>query len=141
MTDALEEQIRIAKDYVTHVAGGGIDESHYADGFTVWTTSNGDIDGKEFLPKVRRSKNLWITPLKMTIDSVTAQPGRVVLQTRSAGKLITDADYSNNYIFLIEFDDANKIRHVREYFDIRRLEALYRPALAKWQAEQGIVEA
>lgn len=141
MPDALEDQISIAKDYVTRVAGGGIDESHYAADLTVWTAITGDLSGEAFLPNVRTAKHLWIEPLVMTIDSVTAQPGRVALQTRSKGKLITGADYSNDYMFLIEFDAENKIRHVREYFDIKRLETLFMPAFAKWQAEQTTIGA
>lgn len=133
----LEEQRRVAVEYVTRVAGGGIDERHYASDMTAWTLATGTMTREEFMPRLRRAVHVWTEPLVMTIDAVIAEPGRVVVQARSRGVLITGAEYTNSYMFLVEFDLSGRIRHVREYFDVKRLENYYRPAVALWQASQG----
>jgi ketosteroid isomerase-like protein len=132
-----EEQMRIAVELVTKVAGGGIDPKYYADDLTVWTSGTGIISREEYLPKLAVAKHVWIRPLTMKIDSSTAQPGRVVLQTRSHGLLITEEEYSNEYMFLIEFNTEGKVRHIREYYNAERVRTIYKPAVAKWQALQG----
>lgn len=129
----LNEQIAIAREFVANVAGGGIDEQYYAPDLTVWTVSTGLITRDEYLPRLKIAAEVWQTPLTVTIDSITAQPGRVVLQARSSGVLFTGQEYSNDYIFLIEFDDAGRIRHIREYFNLDRVRDIFRPAVAKWQ--------
>jgi ketosteroid isomerase-like protein len=134
---SIEEQKRIAVDYVTHVAGGGIDLSHYAPDLTAWTTSTGLIQGSDFLPRLALAAKIWKTPLKMTIDSVTAQLGRVVVQSRSYGVLFNDMEYSNDYLFMVEFNEDGLIRHVREYFNLVRLNSIYKVAQAEWLAKNA----
>ena len=129
-----EEQMRIAVELATKVAGGGIDPSYYADDLTVWTSSLGMLSREEYLPKIAVAKHVWIKPLTMKIDSSTAQPGRVVLQTHSHGLLITGEEYTNEYMFLIEFNEAGKVRHIREYYNAERVRTIFKPAVAKWQA-------
>ena len=80
------DQVRLARAYVTQVAAGGLDPSHYAPDMTVWTTTTGLISREAFLPRQAAAKEVWREPLAMTIDSVTAQPGRVVNLTAAVGQ-------------------------------------------------------
>jgi ketosteroid isomerase-like protein len=134
---SLEAQKEIALHLVRNIAGGGIEDRYFADDMTAWTMTTGHIPKAEWQPKLARSKFVWSEPLVMTIDSVTAQPGRVVVQSRSRGVLITGVTYSNSYMFLVEFNDQGLIRHVREYFDVARLEAMYRPAVKMWEEQKA----
>jgi ketosteroid isomerase-like protein len=136
----LEEQIRIAKHFVAHVASGGIEKDYYADDMTVWTVTTGLLEIKDYLPRLNRAKNVWKEPLVMTFDSVTAQPGRVVVQARGRGVPTTGEVYTQDYLVLVEFTEGNKIKHVREYFDVERLERILRPALTQWGPLQGITK-
>jgi ketosteroid isomerase-like protein len=135
----LEAQRELALEFVRHIAGGGIDEKHFAEDMTVFTVATGHIPIKDYLPKLRRAKNVWKTPAVMTIDTVTQVPGRVIIQARSRGEPLTGGVYTNDYLILIEFNDRNLIRHVREYFDMVRLETILRPAITAWQKQQDAV--
>jgi ketosteroid isomerase-like protein len=73
-------------------------------------------------------------PLEMTVDSTTAEPGRVAVRAHSHGVLYNGREYSNEYLFLIEFDEADKIRHAREYFDVRHLLETLLPAIREFDA-------
>ncbi len=131
---SVEEQTQLAIAFVKNVAGGGADESQYADDLTVWTSTAGLISREDYLPRLARAAKLWKIPLEMTIDSVTAIPGRVVLQTRSHGVLFNGAEYGNSYIFLIEFNEQGQFRHIREYYDPDRIRNIFHPAMAEWKA-------
>lgn len=129
-----ENRIALAREFVLNVAQGGIAHAHFADEFTVWTTTTGLIEGADYLPRMERAGHLWLEPLAMTIETVIARHDCVVLTARSHGVLFTGDTYGNDYLFVIEFDKHGKINHVREHYDAERLERIFRPALNTWQA-------
>ena len=45
-------------------------------------------------------------------------------------------EYANQYLFLIEFDEAGKIAHAREYFDVRPLLEILLPAIRAFDAQR-----
>lgn len=92
----------------------------------------GTITLEEYLPKLKAVSEVWHRPLEVTIDSVTAQNDRVVLQARSNGRLYNDQEYANTYLFLVEFDEHDRIRHVREYFDPDPVRDILQPAVRHW---------
>lgn len=134
----VEEQTRIAVDFVTHIASGGIAERYYADDLTAWSPLMGLIPREEYLPKLEVVKQVWSEPLAVTIDTVTAQPGRVALQARSRGVLYDGQAYGNEYLFLIEFNEQGQIRHIREYFDKDPVRDILQPAVNRWRAHHRL---
>lgn len=126
-------QVRIASEFLLNIGRGGIDRRFYADDLTAWSPLMGTITLAEYLPKLETVSQVWARPLAVTIDSVTAQPGRVALQARSEGVLYDGQAYSNEYLFLVEFDAESRIRHVREYFDKDRVRDVLQPAVARWR--------
>jgi hypothetical protein len=135
---SVEEQTRIAKDFVTNVARGGIDAKYYADDLTawsLWSSAKGLFKRDDYLPKLTMMAELFKS-LDMKIDSTTAEPGRVTLQTRSTAVLFNGTPYSNEYMFLIEFNDRNQIKHVREYFNVEKFREILIPAIEQWSASR-----
>lgn len=133
----LETQTQIATEYVLNIANGGIDERYIADDMTNWSFTKGSVPRSIYWPRLKNVKEIFSTPLQMTIEKVIAVPDQVVVQARSWGVLFTGAEYSNDYIFLIEFDDEGRIRSVREYFDVERLRRTFVPALEKYERENA----
>lgn len=127
------EQVRIATDFLLNIGKGGADPRHYAPDLTAWSPLMGTITLEEYLPKLETVKQVWARPLEVTIDSVTAQPGRVVLQARSHGVLYDGQEYGNDYLFLVEFNARDQIRHVREYFNMDRVRDVLQPAVNRWR--------
>ena len=139
---SLEGQVRIAVDYVRHIGTGGIDEKYLADDMCAWSISSHWMPRATYWPRLKHVKAIFTTPLEMTIDTTTAQPGRVVVQARSRGVLYTGEEYTNHYLFLIEFNEQGQIRHVREFFDPVRLRTILMPALLKYEEKlKGAREA
>lgn len=129
----MPKQIEIASAFLLNIGRGGIDRCHYADELTAWSPLMGTITLEEYLPKLRIVGEVWQRPLEVAIDTVTAQENRVVLQARSNGKLYNGEEYANTYLFLIEFDADNRIRHVREYFDPDPVRDILQPAVVRWR--------
>ncbi len=131
-------QAHIAMDYISGLGRGEIDLGHLAEDMTAWSPAMRMVSRNEFLPRLPVMSKVFMTPLTFTFDSITAQPGRVAVQCRSHGVLYNGEVYSNEYLFLIEFNDEGRISHAREYFDIDRLRDILKPAIAAWHAMHAI---
>lgn len=132
----VQTRVEIASAFLLNIGCGGIDPRHYSADLTAWSPLMGTVTLEEYLPKLKTVGEVWQRPLKVTIDTVTAQETRVVLQARSNGKLYNGQEYANTYLFLIEFDEEDRIRHVREYFDPDPVREILQPAVMRWR-ERG----
>jgi ketosteroid isomerase-like protein len=130
-----EDHKKIAIAYVTHIANGGIDEKHIASDMVAWSLSSGDMPKSKYWPRLKHVQAIFTTPLAMTIDEVTQVKDRVFIQSHSRGLLYTGNAYSNDYFFVIDFNDAGQIRRAREYFDVDKLRTILMPALLSWESE------
>lgn len=135
---SVEEQIRIAVDYVRLIAQGGIDERYIAEDMTAWSLSMGLVPRSRYWPRLKHVKAVFTTPLEMTVLSTMAEPGRVMVESRSSGVLYTAEEYRNDYCFLIDFNGEGRIHHVREYFNVEKLRATLLPALLAYEAKLGL---
>ena len=129
----MNRSVEIASAFVLNIGRGGIERRFYADDLTAWSPLMGTITLEEYLPKLKTVREVWARPLDVTIDTITAQENRVVLQARSLGQLHDGREYSNTYLFLIEFDEEIRIRHVREYFDPDPVRDILQPAVKDWR--------
>lgn len=135
---SMEEQIRIAVDYVRLIAQGGIDEQYIAADMTAWSLSMGLVPRSRYWPRLKHVKAVFTTPLEMTILSTMAEPGRVLVESRSCGVLCTGEEYRNEYCFLIDFNAEGRIQRVREYCNVEKLRATLLPALLACEAKLGL---
>jgi len=134
----IEEQEALAVAYVHAVGEGGLDDkSVYADDLTFWSPLSGEASKSDYLARAPIVKAIFTEPLTMTIDSLTSQPGRTVVQCHGAGTLCNGSAYSNTYMFLLEFDDAGRITAIREYADTARAREILLPAVQEWTASQA----
>jgi hypothetical protein len=134
---SVTEQVRIATEFLINIGKGGIDAIYYADDLTAWSHLMGTVERDEYLSKLELTEAVFASSLDMAIDTTTAQPGRIVLQSHSCGMLATGQEYTNEYLFLFEFNDSDQIRHVREYFDMDRTRDVLLPAVELWRKTHG----
>lgn len=133
----IEQQEAIALAYVHAVGEGGMqDKSVYADDLTFWSPLSGDSTRADYLARAPTVKAIFTEPLTMTVDSLTSQPGRTVVQCHGAGVLCNGSAYSNTYIFMVEFNDKGQISNLREYADTARAREILFPAVQQWMASQ-----
>jgi uncharacterized protein len=133
----MQSAVEIASAFVRNIGRGGVERRFYADDLTAWSPLMGTISLEEYLPKLKAVSEVWARPLDVTIDTVTAQDNRVVLQARSNGQLLDGREYANTYLFLVEFDEENRIRHVREYFNLDPVRDILQPAVRDWRESLG----
>lgn len=62
--------------------------------------------------------------IKVTIDSMTAEDDRVVIEARGEARAKSGAPYNNHYCIVITVADG-RIRHVREYLDSELVTAVF----------------
>jgi ketosteroid isomerase-like protein len=132
---SVEDQVKIAVEYVQKIANGGIDEKYIAHDMCAWSIASRWMPRATYWPRLKNVKAIFTTPLEMTIDTITAQQDRIAVQAHSRGMLFTGEEYTNDYLFLIEFNEEGQIRHAREYFDPVRLRTILMPALLKYEED------
>ncbi|MBD3759606.1 hypothetical protein [Rhizorhabdus sp.] len=132
----MEHELELAIRFLSNIGCGGVEDIHYAEDLTAWSGISGLMTRDVYLPKLDIVQQIFAEPLTLKIDATTAQPGRVAVQARSRGLLFTGVEYTNDYHFLVEFNDRGQIRHVREYFDIVRAREALVPAMQQWNARQ-----
>lgn len=136
----VKTRVEIASAFLLNIGRGGIDPCFYADTLTAWSPLMGTITLEEYKSKLKAVSEVWERPLEVTIDTVTAQDDRIVLQARSNGRLYDGREYANTYLFLVEFNEEDRIRHVREYFNPDPVRDILQPAVMRW-IERGRAEA
>lgn len=62
--------------------------------------------------------------IKVTIDSMTAEDDRVVIEARGEARAKSGASYNNHYCIVVTVGDE-RIRHVREYLDSELVTAVF----------------
>lgn len=134
----LEERKQKAVDFILAIPGGVFAEEQFAPGFWAWTGAMGAFDGATFKQQIPLVGAVFPDGMKMVIDNVIGEDNSVSIQARASGRMFTGEDYRQDYLFIIEFDGDQKIRHFREYMDTRRVLDSMLPAmkeLAKRRAE------
>lgn len=117
--------------FVSHIVSPDLDLDVLSGQLSVWASTKGAIDRDQYLANLRASHGLWSSPLTMSIDQVVQKYRCVVVISRSHGVFIGGETYTNEYLFVIDFDEDDRIRSIREYFDHDRVERIYRPAVAR----------
>lgn len=138
LSNAESRRIRIEKalHFVNHLTRSTFDPSSLSDDFTIWTASAGHFKRDKYLENLSTARSIWKEPLEFSISLALERQNCVVIEATSSGILFTGDHYGNEYLFVIEFDADNRIRHVREHYDPQKIETIYRPAALKWKAAQ-----
>lgn len=134
---SLSSRVALAREFLVSIGRGGLQRRHFADDLTAWSPLMGTISLQDYLSKLNSVSEVWDRPLEVVIDTVTAEGDRVVLQARSNGRLYDGQEYKNTYLFLLEFDAQDRIRHVREYFDPDPVRQILQPAVELWRERQA----
>lgn len=131
---SLEDRKRTALEFVAGIAAGGFPEGMIAEQFTGWSSLSHDIDRAEYLRRIAIVGQIFgPEQLALTFDRVIAEGDSVSVQARGQGTLITGVPYSQNYLFIVEFNARGQVRHAREYFDTHLVHATLVPAMQHWR--------
>ena len=118
-----------AVDFVMAIPKGVFAEDLFAPSFWAWTSAMGAFDGATFKQQIPLVGAVFPKGMRMSVDHVIAEGKSVSVQARAEGKLSTGNTYKQSYIFILEFDEDDRVRHFREYMDPRPVIASILPAM------------
>lgn len=135
---ALEDRRKKAIEWAFGIAAGHIPPELVSKQFKAWTAFSGDVEHDEYFKRVAVIGQVFPDKLQFTLDRSIAEGNAVSLQVRGKGTLFNGKEYTQSYIFIVEFDEEEKIRHLREYIDTHIVHEMLFPAMVEWREENGV---
>jgi ketosteroid isomerase-like protein len=83
---------------------------------TAWLTTQGPISKSAYQGAIRLLARLCTSPIRFTVNAITAQDDRVVIEAHSQATLIDGQDYANAYVFSLRVRDG-RIAWIAEHFN------------------------
>jgi ketosteroid isomerase-like protein len=130
---SIESNKETARRFLVDSAAGNHDFSLLADDFTSWTALSGEQPKSAMMQAPARMAKIFKGPIIMHVDRMIGEGNCVAMEAHSEGELVDGKLYRNIYHFLFEFDDAGKIRRMREHCDTKHVAETVMP-LAMQQA-------
>ena len=106
----------VAEAYLAAVTAGDLPDSLLTDDMTAWLTTQGPISKAAYQGAIRLLAKMAQTPIRFTVDAITAQDDRVVIEARSQATLINGEEYGNTYVFSLRVRDG-RIAWIAEHFN------------------------
>lgn len=106
----------VAEAYLAAVTAGDLPDSMLTDDMTAWLTTQGPISKAAYQGAIRLFARMTQSPIRFTVDAMTAQDDRVVIEAHSQATLINGEAYGNTYVFSIRVRDG-RIAWIAEHFN------------------------
>ena len=106
----------VAEAYLSAVTAGDLPDSLLTDDMTAWLTTQGPVSKSAYQGAIRLLAKMCESPIRFTVDAVTAQDDRVVIEARSQATLINGQEYANTYVFSLRLRDG-RIAWIAEHFN------------------------
>jgi ketosteroid isomerase-like protein len=91
-------------------------DSLLTDDMTAWLTTQGPVSKAAYQGAIRLFARMAQSPIRFTVDAITAQDDRVVIEAHSQATLINGAEYGNTYVFSLRVRDG-RIAWIAEHFN------------------------
>jgi hypothetical protein len=106
----------VAEAYLAAVTAGDLPDSLLTDDMSAWLTTQGPISKAAYQGAIRLFARMAASPIRFTVDAMTAQDDRVVIEAQSQATLINGEAYGNTYVFSIRVRDG-RIAWIAEHFN------------------------
>jgi hypothetical protein len=106
----------VAEAYLAAVTAGDLPDSLLTDDMTAWLTTQGPVSKAAYQGAIRLFARMAQSPIRFTVDAMTAQDDRVVIEAHSQATLINGEAYGNTYVFSIRVRDG-RIAWIAEHFN------------------------
>jgi ketosteroid isomerase-like protein len=127
---------RIAQQFVDAVVAGELPESLVTEDFSAWLTTQGPVPGANYRGAFRMLARMCDGPLSLTVDAVTAEDDRVLVEAHSSARLINGESYENTYVFSLRVRDG-RIAWVAEHFNALVVAEKLMPLVAQLTQGRG----
>jgi hypothetical protein len=106
----------VAEAYLAAVTAGDLPDSLLTDDMSAWLTTQGPVSKAAYQGAIRLFARMAQSPIRFTVDAMTAQDDRVVIEAHSQATLINGEAYGNTYVFSIRVRDG-RIAWIAEHFN------------------------
>ena len=106
----------LAEAYLAAVTAGDLPDSLLTDDMTAWLTTQGPISKAAYQGAIRLFARMAQSPIRFTVDALTAEDDRVVIEAHSQATLINGEEYGNTYVFSLRVR-GGRIAWIAEHFN------------------------
>lgn len=106
----------IARAFIAASEAGVFPDDLCCGDMTAWTTLQSEHDLATYAGSIAWMRQATGGTLRFTIDSITAEGDRVVIEAHSTATLHTGTAYANTYVFVLRLREG-RIASVREHFN------------------------
>jgi uncharacterized protein len=106
----------VAEAYLAAVTAGDLPDSLLTDDMTAWLTTQGTIPKSAYQGAIRLLARMCQSPILFTVDAITAEDDRVVIEAHSEATLVNGEQYANTYVFSLRVRDG-RIAWIAEHFN------------------------
>jgi ketosteroid isomerase-like protein len=111
-----EDAYRLARGYLKAVTAGELPDELLTADMTGWITTGGVLDKARYQELIRILAAMCATPIQFTVNSLTADEDRVVVEAESTATLVNGLDYCNTYVFVLRIRDG-RIASIAEHYN------------------------
>ncbi len=106
----------VAEAFLAAVTAGDLPDRLLTDDMSAWLTTQGPVSKEAYQGAIRLFARMAQSRIRFTVDAMTAQDDRVVIEAHSQATLINGEAYGNTYVFSIRVRDG-RIAWVAEHFN------------------------
>lgn len=132
----LSENRRLAQAYIDAVTAGDLPDHLLTDDMTAWLTTGGQIGKQAYQQAIHLLRAMLAEPIAFTVDAITAEEDRAVIEARSTGRLIDGRDYAQTYVFVLRVRDG-RIAHIAEHYNAIEAREKLVPLMAQLLAKDA----
>ena len=106
----------VAAAYLSAVTAGDLPDSLLTDDMTAWLTTQGPVSKSDYQSAIRLLARMCQSPIRFTVDAITAEDDRVVIEAHSQATLIDGQEYANTYVFSLRVRNG-RIAWIAEHYN------------------------
>jgi ketosteroid isomerase-like protein len=103
--------------YLAAVTAGDLPDSLLTEDMTAWLTTQGPVSKSAYQGAIRLLAKMCQSPIQFTVDALTAEDDRVVIEAHSQATLINGEQYANTYVFSLRVRDG-RIAWIAEHYNV-----------------------
>ncbi|WP_158241515.1 nuclear transport factor 2 family protein [Novosphingobium sp. TH158] len=96
----------LAHAFIAAVREGHLPDSLLTDDMTGWITTGGTVSRAAYQGMIASLKQMLDGPIEMTVDAITAEDDRVVIEAHSQARLVNGESYANTYVYVLRVRDG-----------------------------------
>lgn len=106
----------VAEAYLAAVTAGELPDSLLTDDMSAWLTTQGPVAKSDYQGAIRLLARMCQSPIRFTVDAMTAEDDRVVVEAHSRATLIDGQEYVNTYVFSLRVRNG-RIAWIAEHYN------------------------